>query len=234
MIGRASEHLVVFETDEVGGPLGEIGVLQQRRVRGYRHKVGVLLDAGHEGCLGEGSVEVAGADSGVDGEFADVDLVHIARQGVKQVDRVVEGLRVDIVVRVNHLRRGGVHVRKGARSAVVADEDDIGIRGLDDGIYVVVALGITLTHILVSELYVLEREGIGMAVLRAFGAPLGVGAADGVFDGVQDVLDDAAEFVHLVVVTVADHAREADIDHVHGGCTDVLAELQEIVVAERA
>ena len=233
-VGRATEDLVVLETDEVGGPLGEIGILEQRCIRGDGDQVGVLLDTGHEGCLGEGSVEVARADSGIDGIFTDIDLVHIARQVVEQVHCVVEGLGIDVVMGVYHLRGSGVSLRKGARGAVVADVDDVGICGFDYGIDVVVALNVALADILVAQLDVLERERLGMAVLRTLGAPLGGGIADGVLDGVQDVLYDAAQFVHLVVVSVPDHARQADVDHIHCGGSDVFAELQEVVVAECA
>ena len=134
---------------------------------------------------------------------------------------------------VDHLRGSGVGLRKGARGTVVADEDDVRICCLDDGVDVVVTLDVTFADILVSEFDVLERERIRMAVLRTLGTPLGGGVADGVLYGIENVLDDAAEFVHLIIVTIADHAREADVDHVHGGCADVLTELEEVVVAER-
>ena len=116
----------------------------------------------------------------------------------------------------------------GAQRAV-GDEAQLGIALLHCRVDLVVLLVIDRTEVLVAYLDILQREGFGMSVLGALGSPSAVGGTNGIFDGVEQVVDIIVHVGLLVeemtlVVAVhpfrAGHARRGDI---HGIAAHVFA-----------
>ena len=127
----------------------------------------------------------------------------------------------------------------GAPRLHVADDFDLGVLGLDSLIELNVALEIVVAlvaiavevevGVLVTHFEEAQVEGFGMTIFRTLSSPLGgLGVAVGIFDGIERLLDIFLDLVVGLQPSVAD----THVDDEQGFSTEILGELQHLVVAE--
>ena len=121
------------------------------------------------------------------------------------------------------------HVRFHALDRRGGNQLQIGVALLDRFVVLRIAAVIrprAVEPVLVADLNIMQRKGRRVAVLRALGAPLGVGAAGSIFDLVQRVLDVRLErrpWVHMLL-----HHRVAGIYRQNRFDLQILAPFQEL------
>ena len=222
------------EMNHVDRPVTVVDVLEQRRVTAHLYEVGVLLHAHHVGGIIEHGEHVAAADTGVGREFADVEipaLPLVRREAVEVLDPPVQRL-VGVLVDDIDLPRRVDDALVDAGDPGAQCDLQLRILRLDRLVEHCDPLTVTLATLLVADLDVLQRERRRMAVLRAHGAPLRRSRANGILDRIECILDQTRQSVVFEVSAAAHRARHADIDDEESVGAEVLAELQELVVAE--
>ena len=151
---------------------------------------------------------------------------------VEQVVVGKEEVGVAVPVGVNHVLAGNL-LQEAVGMPEGVDERDLRVlsfQALED----VVEVGdILRPYVLVAYLDILQGEGSGVSGLGAHLGPLVAGGVgQGVVDGIAEVLDDG---IHVGIaaheVAVAHGARHAGVVDEHGIHAEVLAELQELMVA---
>ena len=231
VVGGTAVDLGAVDVDEVAGPVAAVLVLEERRIRRHLHHVAVALHAHDEGGLAECGQQIAGSHAAVAGILTDVDVVGAGRI-VEQVVVGKEEVGVAVPVGVNHVLAGNL-LQEAVGMSEGVDERDLRILSLQSLEDVVEVGDVLRPYVLVAYLDILQREGSGVSGLGAHLGPLVAGwVGQGVVDGIAEVLDDG---IHVGIaaheVAVAHGARHAGVVDEHGIHAEVLAELQELMVA---
>ena len=170
---------------------------KERGVGGKVHHVGVALQPGHEGSLGEGGQEIVGLARGVvvgsilaGKDFGAAAVVAVITGGIGK-----EPVGGHVVVLVHQVHTDAFHLGPEVVELVTigvgaggADNLDVGIAGADGFGKDFQTLGIDLIPLFVTDANHLEVERLRMSHLGTQLSPGGSNGAIGEFDKVEGIL----------------------------------------------
>ena len=185
IIRTASKYLVRIQPNEVDSPRTVVPVLQKRGIRSHLHQVAVALHTGDKGGFREGGTHVSTAYIGVTSIFTYIDIVFSTRMVIKDSRVLEEEFRIHVPVRVDHIRFGNL---TRSTQTVIGNQDQLGIFRFDSCIEDIETLVILIAPVLITNLYVLQRERFGMALFGTLGTPFGSHVTDSILDGIHAIV----------------------------------------------
>ena len=231
IVGGTTIHLRTVDVNEVARPVATVLVLEERCIARHLHHVAVALHTHDESRLTQCCQEIASAHTSIAGILTHIDVVG-TRCIVEEMVVGKEEVWVAIPVRIHHVLPRNL-LQQSVGMAERVDKDDVRILSLQTLEDVVEVGDVLRTDILVTNLHIFQREWCWMSCLRTHLRPAVRGrVCQGIVDGIAEVLNHSVHVLRTAhEVAVTHGTRHTGIVHEHGIHAQVLAELQELVVA---